>query len=172
MKKTYIYIILIVSLTVIFSGCGYKISGSGKYLPEELKTVAIPDFENKTTRAEAEQYVTYAVRDEFIKRSALKLVDKTSDADALLNGEIIRFAVKPLSDSYIGSVNQYIVNITLNVTLINLGNNKIIYEKKNLSFMENYNIEDGDFFSQETEALQKIAEKFASSIVSQILENF
>jgi len=171
MKNISIHILTLFLLSLFF-GCGYKMSGSGKYLPDDLKTIAIPDFENKTTKAEAEQFVTYAIRDEFIKRSSMKLVSSTGDADALLEGEITQFTVKPLSYSYIGSVNQYTVNITLNVTLINLKTNTVIYKNKNMSFTEDYEIESGDFFSQETEALQKISENFAKGIVSALLENY
>ena len=171
MKSIIIYTLILLFFSV-FSGCGYKMSGSGKYLPEDLKTIAIPDFNNKTTKAEAEQYVTFAIRDEFIKRSSMKLIDRTDKADALLEGEITKFTVKPLSYSYLGSANQYTVNITLNVTLINLKNNSVIYRNRNMTFSEDYEIESGDFFSQETEALQKISEKFAKGIVSALLENY
>ncbi|MEN8222469.1 MAG: LptE family protein [Acidobacteriota bacterium] len=171
MKRIITYILILVFLSVS-AGCGYKVSGSGKYLPQNLKTIAIPDFENKTTKAEAEQFVTFAIRDEFIKRSSMKLVNRTDIADALLEGEIVKFTVNPLSYSYIGSANQYTVSITLNVTFINLKNNTIIYKNKNMTFTEDYEIESGDFFSQETEAIQKISEKFAKGIVSALLENY
>lgn len=170
--KNLIKIIPVLFLIIILSGCGYKVSGSGKYLPDDLKTIAIPDFDNKTTKAEAEQFVTFAIRDEFIKRSSMKLIDRTDKADALLEGEITKFSVKPLSYSYFGSTNQYTVNITLNVTFINLNNNSVIYKNRNMTFSEDYEIESGDFFSQETEALQKISEKFAKGIVSALLENY
>ena len=166
---TYIFILVFVSVS---AGCGYKVSGSGKYLPQDLKTIAIPDFDNKTTKAEAEQFVTFAIRDEFIKRSSMKLVDRTDEADALLEGEITKFTVKPLSYSYLGSTNQYTVKITLNITFINLKTNTVIYQNKNMDFTEDYEIESGDFFSQETDALQKISEKFAKGIVSALLENY
>lgn len=164
---------LLIILPVLFLyGCGYKVSGSGKYIPHDLKKIAIPDFENLTTRYQAEQFITYAIRDEFIKKSSMVLVKNISDADALLEGEIVKFDVKPLAYSSIGSVSQYTVYIYINVRLVNLLNNEIIYEKKNLSFVENYEIGTADFFSQETESLQKIAKKFSSGVVSAILENF
>jgi len=170
--KRIISSILVLGFISFWAGCGYKVSGSGKYFPEDLKTIAIPDFENRTTRAEAEQFVTYAIRNEFIQRSAMKLVDRTDRADALLEGEITRFSVNPLSYSYIGSANQYTVSITLKVTLINLKTNGIIYQNNNMVFTEDYEIESGDFFSQETDAVEKIAGQFARGIVSALLENY
>jgi len=171
MKRIITYI-LILAFVSVSAGCGYKVSGSGKYLPQDLKTIAIPDFENKTTKAEAEQFVTFAIRDEFIKKSSMKLIDRTDEADALLEGEIVKFTVKPLSYSYLGSANQYTVTITLNITFINMKTNTVIYRNKNMNFTEDYEIESGDFFSQETDALQKISEKFAKGIVSALLENY
>ncbi|MEN8152612.1 MAG: LptE family protein [Acidobacteriota bacterium] len=169
--RKFSYLIIVLPVIFLYS-CGYKVSGSGKYIPQDLKKIAIPDFENRTTRYQAEQFVTFAIRDEFIKKSSMILVEKISDADALLEGEIVKFDVKPLAYSSLGSVNQYTVLIYLNVRLLNLRNNEIIYEKKSMSFVENYEIGTADFFSQETESLQKIAKKFSSGVVSAILENF
>ncbi len=171
MKRIITYTLVLIFFSVS-AGCGYKVSGSGKYLPDDLKTIAIPDFKNKTTKAEAEQFVTFAIRDEFIKRSSMKLIDRTDEADALLEGEIVKFTVKPLSYSYLGSANQYTVSITLDVIFINLRTNTIIYQNKNMTFTEDYEIESGDFFSQESDALQKISEKFAKGIISALLENY
>jgi hypothetical protein len=64
------------------------------------------------------------------------------------------------------------VRILLQVKFLDLKTDKIIYEDDNLLYVDTYEIDTGDFFSQETTTLQKIAEKFASSIVSTILENF
>ena len=50
--------------------------------------------------------------------------------------------------------------------------NELFYEGTGLVFRETYETDAGDFFSQETESQNKIAAKFASSIVSSILDNF
>ena len=76
-------LILITSICVclamgmVLNNCGYKLSGFSKQIPDHIKTIIIPDFENKTTRFQAEQFITFAVRDEFIKRSDLVLVGAT-----------------------------------------------------------------------------------------------
>lgn len=168
-KTICILFFLIILLQI---SCGYKLSGSGKYIPSDLKTIVIPDFKNNTTEYRAEHFVTFAIRDEFIKRSAMKLVDTTSGADSILEGTISRFDISPVNYTSLGSVDMFRVSIFLNVKLINLKNNKIVFEKKGMSFVGNYEIETSDFFSQERDALRKISKKFASSIVSAILENF
>ncbi len=171
MRKKIILSVLLLSLLFTVN-CGYKLSGSGKYIPKDLKSIAIPDFDNKTTEYRAEQFVTFAIRDEFIKRSRMVLREKVEEADALLEGSILKFDVTPVNYSSLGSVDMYKVTIKINVKLVNLKNNSIIYEKKNMSFTGNYEVGSSDFFSQESEALKKISVKFSASIVSAILENY
>jgi len=170
--KRIILLFFVVSMFGILSNCGYKLSGFGSQMPDYIKTIHIPDFENKTTRFQAEQFVTFAVRDEFIKRSRLALVDSRSKAHALLEGEILHFEVKPISSTRELTANQYKVKILLSVRLIDLKNNKVLYDSDNVSFVDTYEIDTGDFFSQESKSLKDISEKFAESVVTAILENF
>lgn len=174
MKRIYIIVMVIVLLWMISGvvNCGYGLSGLGNQIPPYIKTVVIPDFENKTTRIEAEQFVTFAVKDEFIRRSELELVANRDNADAILEGKILSFDVSPVSITSDASANLYRVSITLSVRLIDVQKNEIIFEDENIVFTDNYNIEREDFFSQETESLRQIAERFAESVVSTILENF
>lgn len=171
-KASLLLIVLTVAAVVVFNGCGYRLSGTGKQIPSHVKTIAIPDFDNKTTRVEAEQFVTFAVKEEFIRRSDLKLVNDPSDADSVLEGEIVAFNVVPTSITDEGSANLYQLNIILSVRFIDLTTNQIIFEGERISFNDTYDIDEDDFFSQETEKLLEISEKFAESVVTTILENF
>lgn len=172
MRRKYILVVFLSVLGWLSFSCGYRLAGTGRSIPDHIHSIVIRNFENKTTRYQAEQFVTYALRDEFIRRSRLKLVDRISQGDSALEGEIVRFDVRPLSYSGDALANQYRVTITLNVRFIDLKNNQIIFENQHLSFSDSYEIESGDFFSQETRALTRISKDFAESIVSTILENF
>jgi hypothetical protein len=167
----------------VLNNCGYKLSGFSKQIPDHIKTIIIPDFENKTTRFQAEQFITFAVRDEFIKRSELVLVENESRADSILEGTITQFDVRPLSYAEDASANFYRVSISVSVRFIDLETSEIIFEGQNISFSDSYEIDiygdaagefdaAEDFFSQETETLAKIAGEFAASLVTTILENF
>jgi len=156
MRKLLVIPVLVVVLGIALCHCGYKLAGFGKQIPEHVKTIFIPDFDNKTTRYQIDQYVTYAVKEEFIQRSNLVLADRETQADALLEGTITRFDVTPLSFGDDASANLYKVTVEVNV----------------LSFIDTYEIDSDDFFSQETETLIKIAREFAASVVTSILENF
>ena len=171
MKKI-IFLLIIVSFLGVVNNCGYRLSGFGSQMPDYIKTIQIPDFDNKTTRFQAEQFVTFAVRQEFIKRSRLVLIENRSKADALLEGQILRFEVKPISSTAELTANMYKIKILMSVRLIDLKDNKVLYESENVNFSDTYEIDTGDFFSQETKTLKDIAEKFAESVVTAILEDF
>ncbi len=168
-----LFIITILCTIVILTNCGYHLSGSGKStLPEEAKTIYIPDFYNLSSNPDAQKYISFAIRDEFIKRSKLTLTNTITAANLVLEGKITNFIVKPMSYTDKMSANLYIVTLTLDVKLINTINNKIIYKNTNLRFSDNYDIDSSDFFSQETATLNKISKDIARTIVSGILENF
>ncbi len=157
---------------LLAAACGYRLSGRVNTLPADAATLAVPAFRNESARAQAEQFVTYAVRDEFIRRSRLRLVDSPADADLLLEGKIAAFRTTPLSYSEAGAANLYEVRLVLDVRLLDTRSGEILFQGEAISFRDTYETESGDFFSQESGALDRIAAKFAASVVSAILENF
>lgn len=154
--------------------CGYKLAGFSTQIPDHVRSVYIPDFENKTTRYQIDQFITFAVREEFIKRSRLNLVDRQENADAMVEGVITKFDVKPQSFTEDSSANLYKLSIEVSVRFIDLKTSNVIFESSGIDFIDTYEFdeEEGDFFSEETITLKEIAEKFAESIVVSILENF
>lgn len=169
-KKTSITLILLMLLGLQY--CGYRLAGTGQYIPEHIKSIVIRNFDNKTSRYQAEQFVTFAVREEFLRRSKLQLKENIGEADSVLEGEIVGFDVIPMNYGDDISANTFRVIITINIKFLDLKNNQTIYESQRMTFTDTYDIDSGDFFSQETETLEKISKDFASSIVTSILENF
>jgi TolB-like protein len=163
---------LLIAVSILNLQCGYRLSGRGRNLPPTARTIAIPDFRNQTSRPQAEQFITFAVRDEFIARSRLRLVESEAKADLVLEGKITAFSTTPISYSEAGAANLYEVRLVLDVRLIDTKTSEAFYQGTGLVFRETYETDAADFFSQETDSLARIAAKFASSIVSSILENF
>jgi TolB-like protein len=168
--KQITWLLLLISLLNL--QCGYRLAGLGRNLPAAAQTIAIPEFKNETSRYQAGQFVTTAIREEFIKRSRLRLSKSTDKADLVLEGKISAFETEPISYTNSGAVSLYEVRITLNIRLSDMKKNELFYKGDKLVFRETYETDAADFFSQETSALIKITAKFASSIVSSILESF
>lgn len=73
----------------VFSGCGYALQGGGTVLPPDVKNIYIPKAENESTELGLADLVTDALRDQFDSYGAVTVVDKQSQADAVLRVRIV-----------------------------------------------------------------------------------
>jgi outer membrane lipopolysaccharide assembly protein LptE/RlpB len=157
------------------TGCGYALVGKGNSLPATIHTIDIPAFVNKTTRVELEQRVTQSVAEEFVSRGRLKLVTNLNDADAVLHGSIDTFGIFPVAFNAQGRATQYQISITANIELVDHRNDdKVLWKNDQYRFTENYQVDitSSDSFDQETRAIEAIADRFAQSLVANLLEGF
>ena len=178
------WLLLLLLATLLNLQCGYRLTGRGRNLPAAARTIAIPAFANETPRYGTERFITAALREEFLKRSRLRLSEAVEKADLLLEGRISVFETVPIAYDTRGAAKRYEVRISVHVRLIDLKKNELVYEGNELSFREVYEAAagdgapvgdeavGGDFFPRAAGARDKIAAKFAAGIVSSILENF
>lgn len=82
-------------VSAMVTGCGYTV---GNDFRQDIKTVAVPIFENKTNRRGIEFQLTEAVQKEITKRSKYRLA-KGLEADTRLTGEIIGFRKDVLGET-------------------------------------------------------------------------
>jgi len=162
-------------VAALLSGCGYGLVGSGNTLDPRIHSIEVPAFVNKTTRVELEQRVTQAVADEFVSRGRLRLVKTPNDADAILRGSIDSFGIFPIAFNQQGRATQYQISITAKIELLDHRNeDKVLWKNDQYRFTENYQIDinSTDAFDQETRAITEIAQRFAESLVTNLLEGF
>ncbi|MEW6456859.1 MAG: LPS assembly lipoprotein LptE [Acidobacteriota bacterium] len=172
MKKK-ILLFCIILFTVLWYHCGYRLSGTGAFLPPYIKKICIPIFKNNTQRFEIDQILTSSVTDEMAKRGNFQVVGSEEASDATLYGEIIEFNVYPTAFGSDSRARKFGVIITAKVILKDLKTGKEIFASSNYQFRDEYDIKEGmDFFTLETEVINKISQDFAKSIVSTILEGF
>jgi len=100
------------------------------------------------------------------------LVTKSSDADAILEGTIQQFSYERPSDDKKASHRDYRLRIHLDIRLIDLKTNEIIINEKGLAFSHKMDSIEDNFFDLPADEIKKIAEKFASTTIIKILENF
>ncbi len=158
---------------LVLAGCGYALVGKGTVLPDHIKSVAINAFENRTTRPEIEQRVTEEVAREFSQRGHYRVVSDPQKADAVLDGAIQSWATRPVQFSDAGRAIRVETVVTLQATLRETATDEILWSQSRLIFREQYDIqEEGEFFDEETLALDDIARGAASTLVTSILEGF
>jgi outer membrane lipopolysaccharide assembly protein LptE/RlpB len=153
--------------------CGYHLRGTGSSLPSHIKKVSIPMFKNRTTRYELDVKLTRSVIDEFVARGVVEVTSDDQAGDAVLSGEIISFRVNPIGFTGEATADRYNIIVVAKIVLRDLAKQRVIYSNPSFVYQEEYEVPEGtDFETVETDAVDKIAEKFARSVVITILEGF
>lgn len=162
------------AVVLSLSACGYRLRGMGTFLPAYIKTVSVPMFRNLTTRFQLDLKLTQAVIDEIISRGKVSVVTDNSKADALLSGEILAFNVAPIGFTPgKATADRFNIYVVAKIILRDNVHKKVIFANPTYTYQEEYEVPEGsDFESQESQALDKIAVKFARQLVITILEGF
>ncbi len=175
MKKLRFTILsVLLLLTCSFKEC-YKQVGKGEALPQHIKTIAIPPFQNPGLRYKVEQRFTAAMIDEVLRRQrALQVVSKTEGADAVMLGTIKQFFYRGTLLDDFGRARVFEVQVSASIIVKDQTTNKILFSNPNYLFKTEYEVT-GDantFFSEEGPAVQRLARDFAKSVITTIMEGF
>jgi len=168
------FCVLCVSVASLL-GCGYHVSGRGSRLPANIKTIAVPALENRTTRYRIEQRLTEAVVHELLARASYRVVADPASADAVLHGEITSLESSAVVfDTATGRATTVLVTVRVKVRLEERETKNVLYQNDNLLFREQYEVSTdvASFFEEQNPALDRLARDFASKVVAAILENF
>jgi hypothetical protein len=166
-------VLFALAMSLIIDVCGYKQAGKGKSLPANIKTIAVPVFQNSSLKYRVEQRFTQAVIDEILKRArALRVVANQDDADAVLNGDIRNFNAPGSILDDRGRTRVWDVRIVISIVVRDLKTHKIIFQNPRMVFEGEYQLSDDpqSFFNEENPAVDRIARDFAQTIVSTLME--
>ena len=155
-------------------GCGYHSTVPEAALPPEIHTIAIPAFKNHTTSYRVEQILTAAVVRELTSRTNYRIANSADHADATLRGDVLSTSISPLTyDSITGRLSSAEVNVSMSVSLTD-SHGKVLYQNPSYVFHQQYEVsrEPSSFFREESPALDRLAQDFAHTLVSDILENY
>lgn len=100
-----------------FSGCGYQIAGRGVHIPDGVRTMAIPVFENKTLEPIVEEEITPVVIREFLRDSRIEVVNRPQ-AGLVLHGSVISYKESPLSFDQDQNVLEYRITVITHLILV------------------------------------------------------
>ncbi|HXH24868.1 MAG TPA: LPS assembly lipoprotein LptE [Vicinamibacterales bacterium] len=167
-------------LVVAASGCGYALAGRGSFLPDDIRVVAIPPLENRSTFLQVEQVLTERIRSEFIGRGQYTVVADPAGADAVLTGEITSISVQPAGFTEQQLASRYQFMLTMKVAFTDARTAEVLWSNDSLSFREEYDltirgdaaVEGSTFLDQERGTFDRIATDVARTVVTAILEAF
>ena len=164
---------LLLLLSLAFMQCGYHFRGTGSSLPPHIQKVNVPMFKNQTTRYQLDLKLTQSVIDELVARGKVEITGNVESADAVLIGEISSFVANPIAFSGEASADRYNITVVAKIILRDLVSKRIIFSNPSFIYQEEYEVPEGtDFETVELEAIDKVADKFARSLVITILEGF
>jgi hypothetical protein len=164
-------VLLICFSQALLFGCGYRLAnknlggGSGQ-------TIAVPTFTNRTTTYRIEQRMTEAVRQELIRRTRFKVVPDSS-GDLVMSGEVLSYGAVPVIFNQQGRGSAYTMAVDLNVRLTDTKTGKVIFHNDRWAFREVFELSQtsADFVPEDSAALERLARRFASSLVASVMHS-
>ena len=170
---------LIVVLAMTGASCGYALAGRGTFLPASIRIIGIPEFVNNTPYFGMERPFTDRVRSEFIGRGKWEVRPVDTEVDAVLRVTISSASLAPANFNDQQQATRYTIVITTAIQFVEVRTNKTLWENPSMAFREQYDLpadtaaaDPTAFFGQASNAVGRVANDFARTIVSTILEAF
>jgi len=149
------------------AGCStYKFSSA---VPEELRTIAVPVFENASGYPEIDAVVTQYVLREFQREGTFK-IRSLDNASLKLLGKLVKTETQSINyDRNYGSrTSEYRYTLVAEITLVERGTGKLLIDampvKANTTFLTH-----GDMLTGMQDAYPRIAKELARAITDAVL---
>ena len=156
-----------------FRECYKPVKKSG--LPGEIRTVAVPPFQNQALRYKIESRFTDAVSQELIRRGrGLRVQSRREGADVVVDGLIKEFYFGGVLLDDRGRARIFEVTVVGAVTLRDQASNRVLYDNQNYVYKGEFEFANDPrtFFNEEDPAVLRIARKFAEDLVSTLVNGF
>jgi outer membrane lipopolysaccharide assembly protein LptE/RlpB len=156
------------------SGCGYALVGRASTLPESVKVVQFVTLENHTPKVSLEQRLSAEIARELAARGRFKVQSTAEGANAVLSGAVSGFDLYPVAFDAQGRATDYQVRVTAQVVLKTLPEGTVLWQNPAYTFRDNYQFSASaaSYVDRENEAIDKVAGRFAQSLVTSLLEGF
>lgn len=130
---------------------------------------------NETSKVGVEQRVSREVARELATRGRFEVkATAAGPADAELSGAVTQFDLYPVAFDEQGRATEYQVAVTARVKLTTTPDETVLWENPAYTFRSSYTIpaSAASYADRENEAIDQVAERFAASLVSSVLEGF
>ena len=170
MRTQHCLILTVTAALLVTAGCStYRFRST---VPEELRTMAVPVFENNSGYPEIDAVVTQYVLREFQREGTFK-IRNVDNASLKLLGKLVRTELHPLNyDRNYGSrTSEYRYSLVAEITLVERGTGKLLIDalpvKANTTFLTH-----GDMLTGMQDAYPRMAKELSRSIVDAVLANW
>lgn len=183
LSRLMMWFLVIIPLAVC-AACGYSFRVKGTPVDLSFDSIAIPLFESTSTERGFEAEFTEIIRDEFISRSTIPIVEST-DADMVITGRIydietqtvtyntVKQSVEGRTVSYeTGGSRKLIVKLSISMTESATG--KIIWHEDSMEEEANFNASEDPLQNRynREQAIRDVAGLMAKRIYLNTMERF
>ena len=163
-------------------GCGYhRLDNRPRTAAWMVKgeTVRIASFKNNTPKLGAEETFRKALENRVVAASPWKLVPQSSESRWVIQATIEHYEVRPLGLSLgnsfkgsAGTASRVEVLVTASVKLMDGQTGDLVIARPHLTFANQYRVDQNfaSFGNQELRVLVTLADDFAESFLTQLLE--
>ena len=149
--------------------CGCANYSWTSHVPDELRTIAVPVFENRTMSAELGPIVSQYVLREF-QREGTFSIRRSGGSSIEVQGSIVKAERRPVSyDRAYGSrADEYRYLVTAEVSIINKDAGRVLQTGRRYTGETTFLVQ-GDLLTAQRNAAQRIAQDLARQIVDDVV---
>ena len=138
-------------------------------VPDEIRTVAVPVFENRTMSAELGPIISQYVLREF-QREGTFSIRRSGDSSIEVQGAVVKASRHPVSfDRAYGSrADEYRYLVTVEVSIVNKDAGRVLQANRAYTGETTFLVQ-GDLLTAQRNAAQRIAHDLARQIVDDVV---
>jgi outer membrane lipopolysaccharide assembly protein LptE/RlpB len=163
---------LFLMLGLVWTGCGYQLSGQTGMMPGNLRRVAVPMFANATAEPGLEQLVTAAVRTQ-LQRDGRARLGADASATSVLRGAIMNYQLQLLANNRDDFALEYRIAVDVHVTVEDLQQRQTVLDQTlaiTTEYVVSPQIVPNDIARDR--ALQVMARDAGERVISLLLDQF
>jgi hypothetical protein len=162
------------------ASCGYALAGRGNALPADIVIIGVPNFINHSSEPDIERVMGDAVRAEFQSKGKYRVQPDDSGVDGLLTATVSFVELRPTAYTAERLPSAYALVVTANVEFRNeRDNDAVLWANPSFRVAEEYQVTTDNnltdvtaFFTQNPNAKERLAKRFARDVVTSIFEAF
>jgi len=164
---------LLLAGLLLIGGCGYHLPGQVNNLPDDIRTVFIGAFTNRTQEPFVENRVTNSVITEFARSDVLSLTEEKPQADAVLSGTVVRYSQSAVAYSGTDRILEYRSSMSVEAALRRQDTGRALW-KGTLEWSEEFDSDRDKAVQEDNEAraIEDISDRIAEELYSRILDTF
>lgn len=160
---------LLAAALAVAGGCGVYSTTSGRLDPT-LRRVAVPFLENQSSEPNIEVELTDAFVRAIQDDNTLKVSDE-EHADTILSGKVLRYKLKEAFARADLQVDEYQVQIMVELSLVRRANNEPLFAKRRLTGTGNFILNDPNGSTERT-AREQAAQEIVRQLVALVVEDW